>query len=276
MSAVTPRLEPIEIATETFLISAHQVLDIAGDPTVLPINAMLIRGAQPIVVDTGAPIHREQLLGDLFSLVEPNDVRWVFLSHDDVDHSGNVGALLSACPNATVVTTWLATQRMAEGGVDLPHHRCLWLGDDDVFDAGDRALTLVRPPLYDAPATRGLLDTQTSVYWAADCFSALLPQLVGDAADADAPAWREGFTRFHQWNSPWFESVDAGWWQRAITRFEARQLRAVATAHGPVIRGHHLARAIEVLRELPALPVAAQPGNELLDQLLSPRPADRV
>mgnify|MGYP003296853863 CR=1 FL=1 len=29
-----------------------------------------------------------QFLADVFSIVEPEDVRWIFLSHDDVDHSG--------------------------------------------------------------------------------------------------------------------------------------------------------------------------------------------
>jgi flavorubredoxin len=26
----------------------------------------------------------------VFSLVDPKDVQWIFLSHDDVDHSGNL------------------------------------------------------------------------------------------------------------------------------------------------------------------------------------------
>ena len=45
-------------------------------------------------MDTGVASNRERYLEDVFSLVEPEDVRWVFLSHDDVDHTGNVNAML--------------------------------------------------------------------------------------------------------------------------------------------------------------------------------------
>ena len=47
---------------------------------------MVIRAAEPVVVDTGMMENREQYLEDVFSLVEPEDIRWVFISHDDVDH----------------------------------------------------------------------------------------------------------------------------------------------------------------------------------------------
>jgi flavorubredoxin len=46
---------------------------------------MVIRGRQPVIVDTGAPVHRAQWLEKVFSVVEPEDVRWIFLSHDDGD-----------------------------------------------------------------------------------------------------------------------------------------------------------------------------------------------
>jgi len=41
-------------------------------------------------VDTGAPSNRRQWLDDAWNLVEPDDVRWVFLTHDDPDHAGNL------------------------------------------------------------------------------------------------------------------------------------------------------------------------------------------
>ena len=40
-------------------------------PFVVPMNAMVIRGREPVVVDTGAPGNRDQLLADLFGIVEP-------------------------------------------------------------------------------------------------------------------------------------------------------------------------------------------------------------
>ncbi len=79
---------PTEIAPDTFVI--HQVQPALGQPLFVYLNSMVIRGKEPVIVDTGTPANRKQWLQDAFSLVEPEDVRWVFLSHDDVDHSGNL------------------------------------------------------------------------------------------------------------------------------------------------------------------------------------------
>src|SRR5262249_56048758 len=42
------------------------------------------------------------------------DVRWIFLSHDDRDHSGNLMQVLDRCPNATLVTTFVPVSRMTQ------------------------------------------------------------------------------------------------------------------------------------------------------------------
>ena len=55
-----------------------------------PMNSMVIRGVEPVLVDCGAPAVRPQWLEAAWSVVDPIDVRWVFLTHDDRDHSGNL------------------------------------------------------------------------------------------------------------------------------------------------------------------------------------------
>ena len=81
-----------------------------------------------------------------FGLVDPADVRWVFLSHDDSDHTGNLAPVLDLCPNATLVTSWFANERMS-GDLVVPPHRQRWVNDGESFDAGDR--TLRRGPAAD-------------------------------------------------------------------------------------------------------------------------------
>jgi flavorubredoxin len=268
------RTPPARIAPETFIIQDHVTVN--GDGGVVHLNAMLIRAAEPVVVDTGAPIHRDRFLDDLFGLIEPADVRWLFLSHDDVDHAGNLEPLVDACPNAVVVTTWMAAQRLAIGGARLPADRWRLLDDGDVLDAGDRALVVQRPLLYDAPATRGLFDTTTGVLWAADCFGALLPDPVVDAVDADDVTWRTGFMDFHQGMSPWCAAVEVGWWRRAVARFASRIPDVIASSHGPVVRDHCLTAAIDMLGELPAAPFAGQPPRPGLDQTVGSVPIEIV
>lgn len=98
---------------------------------------MLIRASEPVVVDTGAPVHRELWFEQVFSLVAPDDVRWVFLSHDDGDHMGNLYELLELCPNATLVVNFFIHKRLILDR-PLPLTRMRWLGPGEYFDAGDR------------------------------------------------------------------------------------------------------------------------------------------
>ena len=100
----TRTVPPTKIAEETWLI--HQVQDACGEPLQVYLNSMVIRSADPVIVDAGTPANRRQWMEDVFSLVEPDDVRWIFLSHDDIDHTGNLDEALAACPNATVVCNW--------------------------------------------------------------------------------------------------------------------------------------------------------------------------
>ena len=86
--APTIRVPPSQIAKDTFLI--HQVQEALGQPLFIYLNSMVILGDEPVIIDAGTPANRTQWLEDVFSLVEPNDVRWIFISHEDVDHTGNL------------------------------------------------------------------------------------------------------------------------------------------------------------------------------------------
>src|SRR3954470_1604046 len=141
--SATPPVLPYNIADDAWLIPNWYA---AGPGVFLPVNTMVIRGAQPIIVDTGAPIHRQSVLDQVFSLVDPAEVRWIYLSHDDGDHTGALHEMLAMCPNATLVVNFFITERLALEK-ELPLERMIWLGPNDVLDAGDRKLHLVVPPI---------------------------------------------------------------------------------------------------------------------------------
>src|SRR5262249_46091871 len=139
---------PTQIAPETFVI--HQIQEALGAPLFVYLNSMVIRGKEPVIVDTGTPANRKQWLEDVFTLVHPSDVRWVFLSHDDVDHSGNLDQVMDACPNAQLVCNWAMVERHSNC-FEFPLERCRWVMHGDALDVGDRTLQAVRPPVFDSP-----------------------------------------------------------------------------------------------------------------------------
>jgi len=258
---------PQEIAPETWLIRQLQ-----GEGTPAPvnvyINSLVIRGAEPVIVDTGTPANRGQWLKDVFALVEPADVRWIFISHDDHDHTGNLAEVLGACPNATLVFNWFMTERLT-CAFDLPLHRMRWVDDGDSLDVGDRTLGVIRPPVYDSPSTRGLYDPVTGVYWASDCFATPVPAPVEDVGDLDADFWTEGFHQFQRLLSPWHSLVDAGRFNAVVDRVEGLGMTTLAGAHSPVVPPPFVAEAFRMLREIPGMPPAEFPRQADLDAMLA-------
>jgi flavorubredoxin len=192
---------PLKVADDTWLI--QQMQEAAIGPLYVYLHSLVIKGPEPIIVDTGTPANREQWMKDVFSIVDPGDVRWIFLSHDDVDHAGNLAPVMEACPNATLIVTWFLTERH---GCDFhfPLDRMRWVNDGDSWRAGDRTLTAITPPLFDSPVTRGLYDDRTGVYWAVDTFATPLPGPMNDISELPAEQWKGGLELFNCMNSPWF------------------------------------------------------------------------
>jgi hypothetical protein len=87
MNIATPTTEAQPIAADTWLIPN---IAPSGPGTFIAANSMLIRGEQPIIVDTGAPIHRDHWYEMVFSLVDPPRRPVDLPSHDDGDHTGSL------------------------------------------------------------------------------------------------------------------------------------------------------------------------------------------
>ena len=97
----------------------------------LPVNAFVL--------------HAEQPVADLARVIDPADVRWIWITHPDRDHTGGLWDLLDAAPDAKVVTTFLGVGIMSTQW-EMPMHRMYFLNPGDSLDVGDRVLTGHRPP----------------------------------------------------------------------------------------------------------------------------------
>ena len=265
--APTMHVPPTLIAPDTYVV--HQVQPALGEPLFVYLNSMVILGAEPTIVDTGTPANRRQWLEDVFSLVEPDDVRWVFLSHDDVDHSGNLDEVLTACPNAQLVCNWAMVERHTNC-FDFPLERCRWIMHDESFSIGDRTLHALRPPVFDSPTTRGLFDPTTGVYWAVDTFATPLPDPHLGIADLDPDFWRFGLTMFAFGAvSPWLTMLDHDKYGRYVDTVQRLDIKTIAACHSPVIEGEFIRQAFDVVRAFPNVEPPPLPDQSILDEIIA-------
>ena len=255
---------PYRVAPDTYVIPEL----VPGPPgTYVALNSMVIAGDEPVIVDTGNELSRHDWTEAAFSIVDPADVRWIFLSHDDHDHIGNLTSVLEACPKATLVTNWFTVERTVRA-MELPLDRMRWVNPGESFDVGDRTLVAVRPPIFDSPTTRGLFDSKTGVYWAVDSYASLLPGHLTESDDIPAAMWRESLTFFAQMVSPWVEMTDPAAFVRTVDAIDRLDPTVVVGGHMAALRGNRLDEAMSLLRALPTTPMAPLPGQADLDAML--------
>jgi flavorubredoxin len=206
-------------------------------------------------------VHRERWLEMVYGLVDPEDIRWVFLSHEDGDHTGSLDHVLEAAPQATLVMNMFSTERLA---LERPVHleRMIWREPGQAFDAGDRRLRLVLPPIFDGPATRGLFDEKTGVLWSVDTFAALTPGAVHRVEELPKDLYEESFMFFNSLISPWHQFLDPVRYNRHVDTVEALKPRAIASAHGPIL--------VATPSTTPSIGSARSPASRSL-----PRPAKK-
>jgi flavorubredoxin len=246
---------PQHVTTDTWLVPT-----IAAEPggSFIAVHTMVITGAEPVLVDTGCSLVRDAWAAQAFSVVEPDDVRWIFLSHDDHDHVGNVLFALERCPNATLIANYAIASRLA-GDIEVPLHRMRFLDPGEELVLADRTLSVVRPPTFDSPASRALFDHATGVLWAADSFGSLLPGEAYERGDVPDDLYALSFDVMNAWNTPWLEWVDPTRFAAHVAASSSLPVEVAVSCHGPILRGRQVADAVArtvalVNREIPPMP----------------------
>ena len=84
-------------------------------------NAYVLHAEQPVLVDSGLPASRADFLEALWNEIDPADLRWIYLTHPDRDHTGSLMEVLQAAPAAgAVVTTFIGLGILSLEYTDSP------------------------------------------------------------------------------------------------------------------------------------------------------------
>ncbi|GGQ52825.1 MBL fold metallo-hydrolase [Streptomyces flaveolus] len=237
----------------------------------LPVNAFVLHAAQPVVIDTGLGLPDRNFLEAVASVLDPADVRWIWLTHPDRDHTGGIFDLLDAAPQARLVTTFLSAGFMSCER-PLPLDRLYLLNPGQQLDAGDRTLTGFRPPLYDNPATVGLFDDRSGACFSSDCFGGPMPSAdlahADDAGAVGAEDLRAAQLLWATVDSPWVHNVDVQKFLGTFRQLRDREPELVLSTHlppAPAMTGP----MIDTLVTAPGAPAFTGPDQAALEQMLA-------
>ena len=257
--------KPYQASSDTWVLPTHLQVPTVG---VIPINAFLILAREPVLVDTGIRVDCDEFISSVESIIDPKDLRWVWLTHDDLDHTGAVREILSRAPNARLATHALSALRMTTEWA-VPMDRVYALTRGDKIDAGDRTLTAIRPPLFDNPMSTGIYDDKSGAFFSVDSFGAILPApLIEDADDLSEEEIRSGMILWETVDSPWAHMLDQDLFGRALEEMRAIKPEAILSSHLPPARGM-LDRFLKVIASVPNAEPFVAPNQIAFQQMLT-------
>ena len=256
--------KPYEAVPDIEVIPSHFQIPAAG---FLPVNAFVIKAREPVLVDAGMGIESEAFMQALASIIDPQDLRWVWLTHDDADHTGSLQKILDAAPQARLAANSLAVLRMTTVW-PVPMHRVYWLNPGDSISVGDRKLTAVRPPLFDNPTTIGIYDSKAEAFFSADCFGAIIPTPAQNVDDVAAGDLAQGMTSWASGDNPWVHMVGPGKFGQAMDTIRQIAPKTIFSAHLPPARGK-TEQLLALLATVPASIPFVAPDQAALEQILA-------
>lgn len=231
----------------------------------------MLHAAEPVVVDTGMSLPGTGFMDALGTVIDPADVRWIWLTHPDKDHTGGIFELLAAAPRAHVVTTFLGAGIMSLV-TPLPMDRVHFLNPGQHLQVGDRALHAFRPPLFDNPATVGFYDDRSRAVFSSDCFGAVLPtdELARGDSVHDVPAddLRAAQLQWAAIDSPWVHAVDAVKFGATVTPLHAMDPHLILSSHLPAAPGA-LSAFTAMLAAAPDCDPFVGPDQQALEAMLA-------
>lgn len=237
-------LDPVRVAPEVHLLPAYFPIPGLG---ILPMNVFLLSGEEPVLIDTGPGPLAADFTDAVTGLIDPRDLRWIWLTHADPDHIGAIQKLLALAPRAQVATGFLGAAKLALQGI-VPQDRIHVIQDGDRVTAGGRDLIALRPPVFDAPETLAAFDTRSRVLFSADSFGTLLAEPAASAAEIPDGALREGMATWAGIDLPWLELVDPRRLEAKLEKVRRLEPSMVLSAHLPPAQGSMIGRLGEHLQ----------------------------
>jgi flavorubredoxin len=234
---------------------------------VLPAHAFLIDGPEPILVDAGPGGAETGFQSALTSVVDPSELRWLWLTHTDPDHTGTLQWLLDNAPRLRLITTYLAVGKLGMQ-MPIPMDRLRWVNPGTTVELNHRKLQAIRPPSFDAPETTAFFDHSSRTLFSADSFGALLQRPTYDASDVTAGDLADGMALWSTIDSPWLTHTDRSHFDQTLQALRELRVERVLSSHLPPATGR-TGQLLDNLAKVVGTDPWIGPDQAALEQILS-------
>ncbi len=199
---------------------------------------VLENAGQPVLIDCGSHLHRPEFMAGLEALLKGVPPAYVFLTHSELPHVGNLQRVAQRWPAVQVIVSNVMLPYIEIPPV-LPLSQVTAVRPGTVLDVGGRKLVFLTALLRDQPGSQWIYDTLTRALFTGDAFGyyhaageceAFSDQLPQDISTARFLRYHQNAFRFLRWTQPARLNADLA------RLFHARPIDIICPTHGNALR----------------------------------------
>src|SRR3954453_10520257 len=256
--------QPYPVGSDVHVLPSELAVPGVGS---IPINSFVLHSEQPVLVDCGLGTEEGAFIEALRTVIDPGDLEWIWLTHDDGDHTGSLRTLMDLAPNARLATHGLGALRISSVW-PLPPERVHALAPGDGLDVGDRTLRALRPPTYDNPMSTAAYDESSATLFAVDAFGAILPGPSKSVDDLSHDELVGGMLAWGTFDSPWAHLTDRARFNGVLESVRALGVDRLLPSHLPPTTGR-VDELLAVVATLPDSEPFAAPDAAMFSQIVA-------
>lgn len=226
-----------EFAPGVFWVGGCLVVRIVDPIIHSHFGAYLVQGSKRnVLVDTGHPQDWSRVKAHLHQLVGSDGLDYIFPTHQEYPHAGNLGSLLELYPRAKVIGD------VRDYHAYFPEFTDAYVGAGvgDRIDLGDRDFVLLPALIRDLPSTLWGYDSGARVMFVSDGFAFSHQHLAGECDLLSGELGREPAKEEIAWVNEralhWTKFVDSEpIFEQIDELFDRYPVDFIAPAHGSVI-----------------------------------------
>ena len=201
---------------------------------------VLLNDDCPLIFDAGSHLHSEEIMSSLKELLGDKAPEYIFLTHTELPHTGNLNVILKEWPDIKLVVS---------SGI-LPHVELPWWVEKDKIQYayagtegvyGGRHISFLDAILKDQPGTHWMYDAETGTLFTADAFGYIFPASADALFDdeLDASISTEYLYDYHASAFRFLPYVNGDKMMDDFHKvFDKRSIAVIAPTHGNAIRGN--------------------------------------
>jgi flavorubredoxin len=215
----------------------------------------LLNDDRPILIDCGSQLHRQPIMADLDQVLAGRVPEYIFLTHSELPHAGNISAVVQKWPQIKVMVSNVMLPYIEVLPV-LPLEQMIQVVPGTRLEFPGRTLEFVDALLKDQPGSQWIYDYRTRALFTGDGFGyyhsaemahKFSDEIPGGIQEAQFREYHRTAFRFLRWVQPHRFNADL---ERL---FQRRPVEIIAPIHGCAIRGdieRHLERVKAAINDI--------------------------